>query len=700
MHNSGNNVVPGSPPLCNVSGSPVYMTGVKIRTFSPVCNGNYANMHANKMRKNVNGYLTPVVPFLGQRRFPSGAKRIGKKEYVRSVGQPNRLKSFKQYRCVAKGWGEVAAGRGACHSHGGEVRPAEGLPERSGNPGGGPNGGLSGTPSGYLNGHPRAEMSGTPAVSSRVSDKTRQSYKAAGYFIVKTEVEQNAAANANQETNKRNINVKILLGYDPLKKQPNSRPLIETDGGPQMKGELNIPGGKKDQGECNPVVTAYREFSEESIYLYNMFVAYFSHLHYVMKGIAPGGRQVEKRPAEERQVEKRPAEERQVERNPECSPQMELTPYELSLRRNFLTDVTEMSIEEKKRAINLHINNFMLYFKEVCLDIKENHEAMYRCSYPPSYHEKRSATLERIHKEVSLLSSIENDEVNNFKLYYAQGKYSLFFYNAIQYHCKNMLHYLRNYFWHNYTTFFYILLHENMNFLIRCRGNSRTNYEPYLFDSGEIKKKIDPDLYHNLMHVENLIPSEYGTKKRDTFYGEEGASQKGEGDSQMDTGYMNDMIWLDLSDLLLYLLRSCSYVGIVRHVWSLFDEIMQRGGDPVGTSHYGSHREDYHHEEAESSHFVLVGQGSLKLHRSITAKVWHLYKDMHRRLHMLIQHEEYDAFWALFFSPFNTKLSERNVGTLRRGCGAPFRKFLNCLVTSRDFWVFLFLNLVGSIPGG
>ncbi|GAB66924.1 hypothetical protein PCYB_102740, partial [Plasmodium cynomolgi strain B] len=456
-----------------------------------------------------------------------------------------------------------------------------------------------------------------------------------------------------------------------------------------MKGELNIPGGKKDQVECNPVVTAYREFSEETIYLYNMFVSYFSHLHYVMKGIAP-----EEKP----QTEKPQTEKPQMEGNPpmESDPPMESAPYELFLQRNFLTDVTQMSIQEKKRAINMHINNFMLYFKEACLNIKENHESMYRCSYPPSYYQMRNATLEKIHKEVSLLSSIEDDEVNNFKLYYSQGKYCLFFYNAIQHHCKNMLHYLRNYFWHNYMTLFNILLSENVQFLIRCRGNSRTDYEPYLFDAIEIRKKIDPGLYDNLLHVENLIPSEYGKNKRDTFYAE-GASQNGEQDTSIDTGYMNDMIWLDLSDLLLHSLRSCNHVGIVRHVWILFDEIMRWGGYPVCTPRDGEHREDSQHDAAESQ-FILVGQGSLKLHRCIAEKICHLYKDIHRRLHMLIQHNRHDAFWALFFSPFNTKLSMHNVSTLHRTCNAPLRKFLNCLITSRDFWVFLFLNLVGSIP--
>ncbi|KJP87136.1 hypothetical protein AK88_03182 [Plasmodium fragile] len=709
MYHSGNSVVPGIPPLCNVSGSPMYMTGVRIRTLSHVCNENYTIMNANKIRKNVNGYLSPIVRFLGQKRFQSGAKPIGRKEYVRSVGQPNMLKAVKQYRCVAKGWEEVSGAGAAYHLHGEEMPPAEGLPssEHSGGlsscprevPSGGRSDGRSDARSdarsGYVNSYPRADSSANPScrpgepasqsepstnpvqdaeppVSSRMSDKIKQNYKAAGYFIVMTEIEQNPANNANQETNKRNINVKILLGYDPLKKQSN-KARLNTNGGAQMKGELNIPGGKKDLGEYNPVVTAYREFSEETLFLYNMFVSYFSHLHYVMKGITPKGEEV--------------------------SP-MGGDPYELFLQKNFLNEVTQMSLQEMMRAINVHINNFMLYFKEACLNIKENHETMYRCSYPPSFHQRRNATLERIHKEISLFSSIQNDHVNNFKLYYAEGKYCLFFYNAIQYQCKNMLDYLRNYFWHNYVTFFCILLNENVEFLIKCRGNSKTHYEPYLFDTNEIRKKIDPDLYYNLMHVKNLVPSEYKKCKRDTFYGPRNIPT-GEEDSQIDTGYMNDMIWLDLSDLLLYLLRSCNHVAIVRHVWSIFDQIMQQGGGgyPVCTSRDGDDRGDYQHD-ADESHFVLVGQGSLKLHKSVAANVWHLYKDIHRRLHMLIQQNNYNAFWALFFSPFNTKLSVHNVGTLRSTCRAPYRKFLNRMVSNRDFWVFLFLNLVGSVPTG
>ncbi|ANQ08553.1 Uncharacterized protein PCOAH_00030220 [Plasmodium coatneyi] len=695
MYHSGNSVMPGSAPLCNVNGAPIYMTGVKIRTFSPVWNGNYTNMNisANKIRKNVNGYLSPVVHFLGQRRFQSGAKRIGKKEYVRSTGQPNRLKLLKQYRCVAKGF--------PCSEHSGGINNCP-VSSPISCPGGGRGGSRSDDRGGRLNSCPPADLSSNPScdpeepewqivsynhppqdtnppVSSRLSDKTKHNYKAAGYFIVMTEVEQNPANNANQETNRRNINVKILLGYDPLKKQQNKEPL-QTDAGSRMKGELSVPGGKRDRGEYNPVVTAYREFSEETLYLYNMFVSYFSHLHYVMKGITPGGEPTQGG----------------VKSQTEGHAPMEGDPYELFLQRNFLNDITQMSIQQKMNAINVHINNFMLYFKEACLNIKENHETMYRCSYPPSYHQRRSAMLEQIHKEISLFSSIEDDEVSNFKLYYPQGKYCLFFYNVIQHHCKNMLDYLRNYFWHNYMTFFNILLSENMHFLIRCRANSKTDYETYLFDSTEIRKRIDPDFYYNLMHVRNLIPSKYEKNKKDTFYGE-GTSQKGEADNQIDTGYMNDMTWLDLSDMLLYFLRHCNHVPIVRHVWNLFDEIMRKGGNPVCLPPDEHHRED-NQKDAPPSKFILVDKGSLKLHRCVAANVWHLYKDIHTRLRMLIQQEKYEAFWALFFSPFNTKLTEHNVGTLSKTCNAPYRKFLRCLVTSRDFWVFLFLNLVGTIP--
>lgn len=76
---------------------------------------------------------------------------------------------------------------------------------------------------------------------------------------------------------------------------------------------------------------------------------------------------------------------------------------------------------------------------------------------------------EYIHKEINIYQRVEDYSKDNFKLYYKEGKYCVYFFNVLQYDYRNMLQYMNNFFWENCTIFYNILLKENYKFLISSR---------------------------------------------------------------------------------------------------------------------------------------------------------------------------------------------------------------------------------------
>ncbi|SBT71734.1 conserved Plasmodium protein, unknown function [Plasmodium malariae] len=625
-------------------------------------------------------------------------------------------------------------------------------------------------------------------ISGNISKEMKNYYKAAGMFVIKTNI-VNSNNNMNRKTNSNNVNVKILLGYDPLQKK-HKQDVIENDK-VMNKGTLNILGGKKNNVEFCPLETAYREFSEENLFIYNMFLSYFNYLHYVMKNIGrTGGEDVSLRSdsnnrsdrsgkdsrksnskGNRQRSNKSSNNERSDDRGDGRRANKACDSYGLYLKKNFLKDITTLNSSEKEQILKLHINNFMLFFKEICLNVMNCHNKIYKCSYPPSYKLENNEQLEKIHEQVSMYNKIKDDNTHNFKLYFRRGKYSLFFFNVIQYNCTNILHHLNNFFWEYYTDFYNIILKENLNDLIKVRQDSKTEYEPYVFDEQDFEHKIDPDLYQNLMNVQvgthtNSIKfnkSEWDENKDATFYVQDVENEK----AILDTGYMNDISWVDLSIFLLLLLKEEQYTQIAYALWTLYNNIVSNNDSSgvVATStsadyesnycndfdnqgyRYSCHNNNGSYNNGNNGGYNNRNNGGynngnnggynnrnnggynnrdigrhhnsgspygngkwnknipsaednyeLKLPHDLISKINNVYNSVHKKLGKLIKKKEYKQFLVLLFSPFNTQLNEQNVEDSLTNLNFPLRKFCRCLISSHNFWCFLFLNLLASVP--
>ncbi|CRG97921.1 conserved Plasmodium protein, unknown function [Plasmodium gallinaceum] len=481
-------------------------------------------------------------------------------------------------------------------------------------------------------------------ISEDFSQSTIDSYKAAGFFLIKTNID---LYNLNKKTNINNINVQILLGYDPIKKKKNQNDDTLYKEKNKVKAELNILGGKKDSTEFHPSLTAYREFSEENLYIYNMFLSYFSFIHYVMKNITDTD--------ELKNAEK----------------------YEDFLKINYLRDINNLPQKEKERIINLHSKNLILFFREKCLNIKENYDIIYKSSYPPSYNNKKNETLEIIHEQINMYKKVQNTNKGNFKLYYKKGKYSLHFYNVIQYNCSNILHYLNNFFWDNYTNFFSIIVKENYDYLKKCRIDSG-EYESSSFKSRDLMEITYEKIYEDLMCVKDFCESKCKNKDENFF---QFSSEKKK--IKIDSGYMNNLKWLDISLILHFIVKEFYYLSIISStLWDLYTKIIY-----------------CYHKGTNNSHSILINNNNIHLSAEIISKVYNLYKNFDGELRKFFQNDKPDSFFLLLFSPFNTKLNHENVNYINFNYyNLRMRRFFRDLILSENFWIFLFLNLIGSIP--
>ncbi|CRH00523.1 conserved Plasmodium protein, unknown function [Plasmodium relictum] len=480
-------------------------------------------------------------------------------------------------------------------------------------------------------------------ISENFPQSVIDSYKAAGFFIIRTNKDK---YNINKKTNLNNINVQILLGFDPLKKNKN-----QDDNSlylKKKKGELNILGGKKNFNEFHPSVTAYREFSEENLYIYNMFLSYFSFLYYVMKNITNID--------ELRNAKK----------------------YEDFLKINYLRDINSLSKEEKERIINLHIKNFMLFFKEKCLKLEENYDIIYKSSYPPSYNNKTNEILETIHDQINMYKKVQNTNTGNFKLYYKEGKYSLYFYNVNQYKCSNVLHYLNNFFWDNYTNFYYIVAKENYDFLMKCRIEKSSEYEPTTFKNKNFVRISGENIYEDLMNVEDFAESICKNKDKNFF---EFPSE--EKKTKIDSGYMNDLIWLDFSVILQVLIKEFHHTPSISHIlWDLYTQIIH-----------------YYHRGLNQLQSIVIENNTIDISPEIISKVYKLYKHFDEDLKYYFENDNFESFLLLLFSPFNTNLNHEKLDLFQYNYyELMMRKFFRSLIVSKKFWIFLFLNFIVSIP--
>ncbi|CAD2108412.1 hypothetical protein YYG_01287 [Plasmodium vinckei petteri] len=531
-------------------------------------------------------------------------------------------------------------------------------------------------------------------INCNITNAMKTEYKAAGIFVVKKNIDD-SKNNVNKKINKNNINIEILLGFDPLKKKNINKEIENT---PSMKkGLLNILGGKRDGDEQNPLLTSFREFSEENLYIYNMFLSYFSYYYYAMKNIANPD-QLDNNEKQEKIKLDQTEQAQQVTKNPHERDNL----YSSFLEANFLKDISNLPEQEKERIVNLHINNFLIYFKEHCLNIKENHSYIYNCSYPPSYKmidEKKEADiketekmekpkikkkykiLEKIHKEINILNKIKVDNKSNFKLYYAKGKYNVFFYDCTFYECKNILQYINNFFWKNYISLFNIIIKENLEFLTKKKIENNKEHIPYTMHEVQFTHQIDEQLYKNITTIikENSDHAFLNNfEKRSNIYDYSPNNENNE----MNTDFMNDVAWVNLSSLLLFLINTERFEEIAIEIWKIYITLFESGS--TGNI---------------NKVLMIDEEKECSISKDVVLKVQNLYKNIHNTLKKLKTTNKYKELLILLFSPFNTKLNLENMNTVTNDISKEsFRSFFEYLITSPEIWTFLFLNLVSTAP--
>ncbi|CDU18842.1 conserved Plasmodium protein, unknown function [Plasmodium yoelii] len=537
------------------------------------------------------------------------------------------------------------------------------------------------------------------SINCNITNKMKNEYKAAGIFVVKKSIE-NSQNNVNNKINKNNINIQILLGFDPLKKKQITK---EIENNPSMKkGLLNILGGKRDGNEQDPLLTSFREFSEENLYIYNMFLSYFSYYYYVMANVSsqehPENNGTHEK-AKHGEVKHGEATKNAHERN---------NLYSHFLKTNLLKDINNLPVREKEGIINLHINNFLIYFKEHCLNIKENHSYIYNCSYPPSYKnfdekkepsnvnkteqveekkiDKKYKILEKIHKEINILNKIKMDNKHNFKLYYENGKYNVFFYDCTFYKCKNILQYINNFFWENYVSLFNITLKENLNFLTQKKIENNKEHVPYTMHQTQFSNQIDGELYKKIMNIikednENISLNNSEKNKNIFEYLPNNKNEK------INTDFMNDVTWVNLSSLLLFLIKSKSFKEITIGIWKVYTTLYENG--VIDNSNIRN----------KNIVIMLDGEKEYCISKDVVLKVQNLYKNIHNTLKKLKNDNKYKELLILLFSPFNTKLNLENMNNVNNDISKDsFRSFFEYLIKSPEIWAFLFLNLVSIFP--
>ncbi|CXI62227.1 conserved Plasmodium protein, unknown function [Plasmodium berghei] len=538
-------------------------------------------------------------------------------------------------------------------------------------------------------------------INCNITNTMKTEYKAAGIFVVKKSIE-NSQNNVNNKINKNNINIEILLGFDPLKKNQITK---EIENMPSMKkGLLNILGGKRDGNEQNPLLTSFREFSEENLYTYNMFLSYFSYYYYVMANIS-NQYQPENNGKEEKTKCDEIKQAKQITKNTHEHDNL----YSSFLETNFLKDISNLPAQEKERIINLHINNFLIYFKEHCLNIKENHSYIYNCSYPPSYKKKldekkeppnvketeqleekeknkQYEILERIHKGINILNKIKMDNKYNFKLYYENGKYNVFFYDCTFYECKNILQYINNFFWENYASLFNIIIKENLEFLTQKKIENNKDHVPYTMHQVQFSHQIDEALYTKIMNIikknnENI--SFNNSEKKNNIYDYSPNNEN----EEMNTDFMNDVTWVSLSSLLLFLINTKCFEDISIEIWKVYSTLYENG--PIENSDIGNKNKVVMIDEEKESY----------ISKDVVLKVQNLYKNIHNTLKKFKNANKYKELLILLFSPFNTKLNLENMNNVTNDIYKDsFRNFFEYLITSPEIWIFLFLNLVSTFP--
>ncbi|SOV21347.1 conserved Plasmodium protein, unknown function [Plasmodium sp. DRC-Itaito] len=603
-------------------------------------------------------------------------------------------------------------------------------------------------------------------------------YKAAGFFLVKADINDdnnnnnnddnnnnnnnNYYHNVNVKTNPKGINIKFLLGSDPLTAKDMMKITNEEEKEKKRKeGELNILGGKKNAEEKYPIQTAYRELSEESLYMYNIFISYFSYLHYVMKYMYPS------------------SNSSSHNNNVGKGQENVISSYEHFLSNNFLKDISNYTLQEKERIINLHINNLMIFFKEKGFNLEEHYNEIYRCSLPPpcknkdmnqnmSHHNddkkcdnkncddkkcddnkcddnkcdskncddkkcdnkkcddkkcdnqipnnyrqnslcdtsnnhlninnKESNTFEDqmidknklnpyeyIHKEINIYERVEDYRKDNFKLYYKEGKYCIYFFNVLQYDYRNMLQYMNNFFWENCIIFYNILLKENYKYLISSRLKKDSEYESYEFNNIQFEKNVHPHLYENFINIKNYNESIYNDKNK-TCYSFYYNINKYD-NTKFDSGFMNNLMWVDFSIILLQLVIDIERSkNVAFNLYNIYDQIIKNY---------------YNHKQNNKNNYIIFfdNGNSITISYYIIYKIYQLYNPFHYNLISLFKNKKYSDFLILFFSPFNTKLNKNNLQHyLSTNINIPFRKFFKRLILSSSLWIFFFFNFISTIP--
>ncbi|ETW50947.1 hypothetical protein PFMALIP_01106 [Plasmodium falciparum MaliPS096_E11] len=608
-------------------------------------------------------------------------------------------------------------------------------------------------------------------LSCEFPDEIINNYKAAGFFLIKADInnnnnnnnnnnyrsdrghEDNNITNNNQnnhsnnkyqhyydnvnmKTNPKGINIKFLLGSDPLTTKDMMKIINEEEKEKKRKeGELNILGGKKNAEEKYPIQTAYRELSEESLYMYNIFLSYFSYLHYVMKYMLPSSNN----------------NNNNNNNNQSNHQENIISSYEHFLSNNFLKDISNYTLQEKERIINLHINNLMIFFKEKGFNLQEYYNEIYRCSLPPPSlnkgmldkkmnHHKNEQKMddtqtndtligdtqrynintqsdscnhsinnlninnghcnifesqvmdknklnpyEYIHKEINIYQRVEDYSKDNFKLYYKEGKYCVYFFNVLQYDYRNMLQYMNNFFWENCTIFYNILLKENYKFLISSRLEKNSEYEAYTFNKIQFEKNVHPILYENFINVQNYNESVYNDKNK-TSYSFYYNINKNE-NTKFDSGFMNNLMWVDFSLILLQLvIDNERSKNVAFNLYNIYEQIIKNY---------------YNHKQKNKKEYIIFfdNGNSLNISYNIINKIYELYNPFHYNLISLFKNKKYSDFLILLFSPFNTKLNKNNLQQyLSNNINIPFRKFFKRLILSSSVWIFFFFNFITSIP--
>ncbi|SPJ08988.1 conserved Plasmodium protein, unknown function [Plasmodium sp. DRC-Itaito] len=530
--------------------------------------------------------------------------------------------------------------------------------------------------------------------------------------------------NVNLKTNPKGINIKFLLGSDPLTTKDMMKITDEREKEKKRKeGELNILGGKKNAQEKYPIQTAYRELSEESLYMYNIFLSYFSYLHYVMKYMLPL------------------SNNNNNNNNNINSQQNIISSYEHFLSYNFLKDISNYTLQEKERIINSHINNLMIFFKEKGFNLQKYYNEIYRCSLPPpslnkcmdknminqkndkkmnfsqKYNINTQSNLcdnsknnlnikiehsnifenqvidtnklnpyEYIHKEINICQHVEDYRKDNFKLYYKEGKYCIYFFNVLQYDYRNMLQYMNNFFWENCTIFYNILLKENYKFLISSRLEKNSEYEAYTFNNIQFEKNVHPNLYENFINIQNYNDSVYNDKNK-TCYSFYYNINKNDNNTKFDSGFMNNLMWVDFSIILLQLVIDVERSkNVAFNLYNIYEQIIKNY---------------YNHKQKNKNEYIIFfdNGNSLNISYNIINKIYQLYNPFHHNLISLFKNKKYSHFLILFFSPFNTKLNKNNMHQyLSSNMNIPFRKFFKRLILSPSVWIFFFLNFISSVP--